>query len=792
MGEGTEKTAWRQHVILGVRIHDIPSATLTAVLEAWLVGDTARIIVTPNPEFIVGAERDPEFKQILNRSDLALPDGVGLRFAVAALSEDRLLHRHTGADTLITLAEMCAKRRKRLVLVGGSPRKTERAAVTLRKRFPGLDIAIFDPGIIDEHQVRLSEATLAGIERLSPQAIAVALGQGKQERVMEILKHKIPSARVLIGIGGAADYVSEAVRRAPTTWQRFGFEWLWRLAQEPWRARRILTAIIVFPSRVAWATLRAGRFIPAAKRVLNDLQHHFSPKAQSTHTESLSEPTLAVTHQTSSTLEPMSVRTRIAPSPTGYMHIGTLRTVMFDYFMARQSGGQFVVRIEDTDQARLVPGALESLLGTFQKLGIDYDEGPVLQADGSITEVGDYGPYVQSKRLDIYTPYANQLVADGHAYVCFCTKERLEEMRAAQTAAKQTPKYDRHCLRLAAEEVAKRLAAGESHVIRMKIPDGEVSFDDAIRGVIKFNLADVDDQVIMKSDGFASYHLAVVVDDHLMKITHVLRGEEWISSTPKQIVLHSMLGWTMPVYAHVPLILNPDRTKLSKRKGDVSVEGYLKKGYLPEAMINFISTLGFNPTSDQEIFTRQELVKLFELSKVNKGGAVMNTEKLDWMNHQYLSKLAPEALIEAAQPFITADTQNDRVRRAIIVERERTNRLDEFEGKLTPYLEALPYDKAILIWKKTDAPDALKQLQNVRSVIAHLAPETFAQIALLEGAVKEYIVKEGLSNGNVLWPLRVALSGAEKSASPFECLWVLGQAESLVRIDAAISRLQTP
>ncbi|MDQ5952749.1 MAG: glutamyl-tRNA synthetase [Patescibacteria group bacterium] len=782
MGEGTEKTPWRQHVILGVRVHDLPTATLNAVLEAWLIGDVARMIVTPNPEFIVGAERDVEFKHLLNRADLALPDGIGLRFAVAALSEEKLLHRHTGADTLITLAELCAKRRKRLVLMGGSPRKTERAATTLRKRFPGLDIAVFDPGIIDEHQVRLSEATLAGIERLSPQAVAVALGQGKQERVMEILKQKIPSVRILMGIGGAADYVSEAVKRAPTAWQRLGFEWLWRLVQEPWRSRRILTAIIAFPVRVAWVTLRSGRFLSATRRVLHELRQHFSRSVQSTS---------FVNIETSSIPELMSVRTRIAPSPTGYMHIGTLRTVMFDYFMARQSGGQFVVRIEDTDQARLVPGALESLLKTFQKLGIDYDEGPVLQADGSITEVGDYGPYVQSKRLDIYKPYADQLVKDGHAYVCFCTRERLDEMRAAQTAAKQTPKYDRLCLKLAAEEVARRLAAGESHVIRLKIPDGEVSFDDAIRGVIKFNLADVDDQVIMKSDGFASYHLAVVVDDHLMKITHVLRGEEWISSTPKQIVLHSMLGWAMPVYAHVPLILNPDRTKLSKRKGDVSVEGYLNKGYLPEAIINFISTLGFNPTSDQEIFTRDELVKLFDLSKVNKGGAVMNTEKLDWMNHQYLSKLSPEALIEVAKPFITSDISNERVRKAILVERERTNRLDEFEAKLAPYLVAAPYEASILVWKKTDAADALQQLQGVRSVIAGFSAETFTQIALLEAAVKEYIVGAGLSNGNVLWPLRVALSGAEKSASPFECLWVLGQTESLSRIDAAITRLQT-
>ncbi len=487
----------------------------------------------------------------------------------------------------------------------------------------------------------------------------------------------------------------------------------------------------------------------------------------------------------------MQIRTRIAPSPTGYMHIGTLRTVMFDYFLARQSGGQFIVRIEDTDQARLVPGALESLLSTFQKLGLDYDEGPILNPDGSISEKGDYGPYIQSKRLDIYKPYADKLVDQGHAYVCFCTKERLEDMRAAQTAAKQTPKYDRQCLRLPTADINRRLTAGESHVIRMKIPDGEVAFDDAIRGVIKFNLADVDDQVIIKSDGFAAYHLAVVIDDHLMKISHVLRGEEWISSTPKQIVLHNMLGLKMPVFAHVPLILNPDRTKLSKRKGDVSVEGYLKKGYLPEALINFISTLGFNPTSDREIYTRDELVKHFELSKVNRGGAVMNIEKLDWMNHEYLMQLTEADLVSVVQPFLKASMDNDLVRRALIVERERSNRLDEFEEKLQPYLFAIEYPKDILVWKKASAEDALQQLEGIRSVVAELGDETFAQISLLEVAVKGYIGAQGLHNGNVLWPLRVALSGAEKSASPFECLWVLGKHASLTRIDTAIGLLKS-
>jgi len=471
------------------------------------------------------------------------------------------------------------------------------------------------------------------------------------------------------------------------------------------------------------------------------------------------------------------------------MHIGTLRTVMFDYYLARQTGGQFIVRIEDTDQARLVEGAVESLLNTFKKLDLDYDEGPVLLADGTLGEKGDVGPYTQSKRLDLYRPYADRLLADGNAYVCFCTSERLVEMRAAQVAAKQNPKYDRRCAGLSLDEVKKRQAAGEKFVIRMRIPEGESKFIDAIRGEISFNNADVDDQVIIKSDGFASYHLAVVVDDYLMKISHVLRGEEWISSTPKQIILHDMLGLPMPVYAHVPLILNPDKTKLSKRKGDVSVESYLAKGYLPAALINFISTLGYNPKADQEIYERAELTELFDLSKVSRAGAVMNIEKLDWMNHQYLMKLPAADLILAVQPFTTLDLASPVLQRALIIERERVSRLTEFADKLGAYVELGGYDPAILVWKKSSKEDALEQLQNISTVISQLPADTFVDISLLEAAVKEYISSNALQNGNVLWPLRIALSGLEKSASPYELLWALGQEESLRRVQLAFESL---
>lgn len=487
----------------------------------------------------------------------------------------------------------------------------------------------------------------------------------------------------------------------------------------------------------------------------------------------------------------MSIRVRIAPSPTGFVHIGNLRTILFNYFYARQQGGTFVIRIEDTDQKRFVPGALEHLLSTLQQLGLEHDEGPVLTPEGKLSEKGPLGPYIQSQRLELYKTYAEQLLESGHAYFCFCTAERLEEMRKQQSAAKQTPKYDRHCLKLSADEVKAKREAGEQHVIRMHVPDGATSFHDVVRGKITIDHREVDDQVLMKSDGFPTYHLAVVVDDHLMQITHVIRGEEWLPSTPKQILLYHMFGWDVPHFAHLPLLLNPDKTKLSKRQGDVAVEDYLKKGYLVPALLNFIGTLGFNPKGDQEIYQLSELISLFDLSKVNSAGAVLNVEKLDWMNHQYLMKLDQPELTAAARPFLTTTVENELVQRALLIERERVNRLNEFEEKIQPYLFAIEYDKALLTWKKSTPEDALQQLSSLRQLIADFEPVTFTQINLLETAIREYISNRGLQNGNVLWPLRVALSGAEKSASPFELLWVLQKDAALARIDTAISLLKS-
>lgn len=486
----------------------------------------------------------------------------------------------------------------------------------------------------------------------------------------------------------------------------------------------------------------------------------------------------------------MTVRTRLAPSPTGKVHIGTLRTALFDYFLAKQNGGQFILRIEDTDRERLVPGALENLLEMLKKVGITVDEGPYLNARGVVEERGDVGPYVQSARLDLYKKYANELVDKGFAYPCFCSVERLDEMRKAQMALKQTTKYDRRCLSLTKAEAEARMASGEGYVIRMKVPEGSTTFDDAIRGTITFENSEVDDCILMKSDGFPSYYLACVVDDSLMKVSHILRGEEWISSTPKSLLLFSMFGWQSPIFAHVPVLLGADKKKLSKRTGDTAVEEYFNHGYLKEALINFIGTLGFNPSADQEIFTIEELIEKFDLSKVNSAGAILNMEKLDWMNRHYLMALSIEQLGERAKGFVAADLTNIRVQRALFVERSRVSRLTEFNDAIAPYLALPQYDASIVVWKKADAADAIAQLTGVRSVLEALNETTFDAVGLLEAAIKEYISANGLQNGNVLWPLRVCLSGLEKSATPFELLWALGKEASLERIDHAITSLK--
>jgi nondiscriminating glutamyl-tRNA synthetase len=341
--------------------------------------------------------------------------------------------------------------------------------------------------------------------------------------------------------------------------------------------------------------------------------------------------------------DPARVRVRFAPSPTGWLHVGGLRTALYNYLFARAHGGSFILRIEDTDRQRYVDGALDNLITTLRWAGLTYDEGPDVG--------GPYGPYTQSQRLSLYREHVDRLVANGAAYPCFCTIEDLEVMRGKDEHGGTTQAYDRRCRMLDADAVRKRLEAGTTHTIRLAVPlIGEVTHIDAIRGPVTVSCGVLDDQVLLKSDGFPTYHLANVVDDHLMGITHVIRGEEWLPSTPKHILLYQSFGWDLPIFAHLPLLLNPDRSKLSKRQGDVAVEDYRDKGYLPEALVNFIALLGWNTAGDREMYSLDELVEAFTLEGVSKAGAVFDIDKLNWFNGQYVRSLPLDALAALCRP----------------------------------------------------------------------------------------------------------------------------------------------
>ncbi len=491
----------------------------------------------------------------------------------------------------------------------------------------------------------------------------------------------------------------------------------------------------------------------------------------------------------------MIVRTRFAPSPTGFLHVGSLRTALYSYLPAKQAGGQFLLRIEDTDQKRFVEGGIENIIRSLKWAGIEVDEGVELDADGKVVQVGNYGPYIQSQRLDIYKKYADQLLAAGQAYHCFCTPERLEDLRNYQQANKLPTGYDGHCRALNAEEVATKILAGETHVVRMKMPkEGETTFNDLVRGEVTFKNELIDDQVIVKTDGFPTYHLAVVVDDHLMEITHVIRGDEWLSSTPKHLQLYKYFGWEAPQMAHLPLLLNADKSKLSKRQGDVAVEDYVKKGYLPQAMVNFVAFLGWNPGGEQEMYSLPELVKEFKFERINKSGAVFNLEKLDWYNQQYLRTLTSDDLVAVCLPWLQkaglVDENVDKtwLAKALSLEKERIATLAELPEVMKFVFVPLEYDGQILVWKKSTAEEVKNILPKLADFMNTIGVQDWNKESL-QVVVGEWTVKNGFSNGAVLWPLRVSLSGQQNSPGPFEIAEVLGKEESLKRIKVAISKI---
>jgi glutamyl-tRNA synthetase len=468
-----------------------------------------------------------------------------------------------------------------------------------------------------------------------------------------------------------------------------------------------------------------------------------------------------------------NVRVRFAPSPTGFLHIGGLRSALYNWLFARKHGGVFALRIEDTDRSRYVEGAVESLQNALERCGLKPDE----------------GPYIQSERREQHLAYAYELIEKDHAYYCFCSKERLEEVSKMQQLNKQPVMYDRHCRNLSKQEAENRAAVGDEHVIRLKVPlEGSIVMEDMIRGRVEIPWAQVDDQVLIKSDGYPTYHLAATCDDHDMKISHVIRGEEWLSSLPKHLFIMECFGWTPPKYAHLPLLLNPDKSKLSKRQGDVAVEDYLAKGYLPEALVNFVALLGWNPTADREIFTKEELASLFDITKVNKSGAVFNSEKLDWLNGEYIKALPVEEYLRRMMEggFLPEGVKEERAARIV---QDRLAKLSDASGLIRETLEVAPYEAAALVWKKSNAEEAQSRLESAKEYLASKDESWFSHVSNMEEETRAWIAEKGWGNGDTLWPLRVALSGREKSPSPFELMFVAGKVETLSRIDEALAKM---
>ena len=480
----------------------------------------------------------------------------------------------------------------------------------------------------------------------------------------------------------------------------------------------------------------------------------------------------------------MKIRTRYAPSPTGRMHVGNLRTALYAYLIAKHEGGDFLLRIEDTDQEREVEGAVDIINRTLQETGLIHDEGP--------DKDGGCGPYVQSERQaqGIYLKYAKMLVEKGEAYYCFCTQERLESLKKTVNG-EEIMQYDKHCLSLSREEVEENLKKGMPYVIRQNNPrEGTTTFHDELYGDITVDNAELDDMVLIKSDGFPTYNFANVVDDHLMGITHVVRGNEYLSSAPKYNRLYDAFGWEVPVYVHCPLITDENHKKLSKRSGHSSFEDLVDQGFLPEAVVNFVALLGWSPESDEEMFTLEELVKEFDYHRISKSPAVFDMVKLRWMNGEYIKKMDFERFYTMAEPYLKkAISRPLDLRKIAAMVKTRIEVFPDIEAHVDFFQEVPEYDVSMYNHKKmkTDPEKGLALLKDVRPLLE--AQEDFSNDALFE-MLKKYGEEKGYKTGYIMWPIRTALSGKETTpAGATEILDVLGKEESLRRIDAAIEKL---
>ena len=478
------------------------------------------------------------------------------------------------------------------------------------------------------------------------------------------------------------------------------------------------------------------------------------------------------------------VRTRFAPSPTGYMHVGNLRTALYAYLLAKKNNGDFILRIEDTDRERTVDGAVDIIYSTLKKAGLHWDEGPDVG--------GNFGPYIQSKRMHLFKDYALQLVEKGHAYYCFCNKERLDELKDLQKASGTPPKYDGHCRNLTPEEIKKNLEAKLPYVIRQKMPrEGSTTFNDKVFGEITFENSDLDDQILIKSDGMPTYNFANVVDDHLMEISHVIRGSEYLSSTPKYNLLYEAFGWEKPVYIHCSPVMKNAVEKLSKRNGDATFEDLLAKGYLPQAVVNYIALLGWSPKGEEEIFSLDELINIFDISGISKSPAIFDLPKLTAINAKYIRNMSDEEFWNNAKPYVESVCKKE-VDKTLLSQmlKTRTEIFKDIPNQID-FIDNLPeYEPNLYVHKKmkTNEENSLEILKQILPVLEKL--ENWSKDSIHDAMFK-WIETLGLKNGRVLWPLRVALSG--KSFTPgggIELAALLGKDESIYRIKKGIEKLE--
>ena len=485
-------------------------------------------------------------------------------------------------------------------------------------------------------------------------------------------------------------------------------------------------------------------------------------------------------------IKPGEVRVRIAPSPTGFLHIGLARTALFNYLFAKQNEGNFILRIEDTDEERSDSSFEKDIMDNLKWLGLEWTEGPDIG--------GEFGPYRQSERVKIYRKYLEKLVSDSQAYYCFCSEDELEAQRQYQMSIGEAPRYLGKCAGLDKATVKKHLAEGKSSVIRFKVPAKKVVFNDLIRGKLEFDAGLIGDMIIAKDLDSPLYNFAVVVDDYEMKISHVIRGEEHISNTPKQIVLQEALGFEYPIYSHLPLILGTDRTKLSKRHGAATVKDYRKDGYLPESLINFMAFLGWNPGDEREIYSLPSLAKEFTLDKVQKGGAIFNIKRLEFINGFYLRKKSIDRLTDLCLPYLEEAGFNvekydkEQIKKIVAIYQERLKKLSEIVG-LTDFFfkEKLEYDKELLKWKDMEEKDVKNALDKLEKILFKIEEGDWNK-ENLENTIMPEAEKTG-DRGRFLWPMRAALTGKEASAGPFEVAEALGKKRTIQRIKEAEEKL---